>query len=37
MPQHRRGAPLKVKLDLAQSEAAECQASERLDAWEWLF
>lgn len=37
MPNRRRGAPLKVKVDLPQAEAQESQAIEHLDAWEWLF
>lgn len=37
MPQKRRGAPLKVKVELPQAEAEERQAIEHLDAWEWLF
>jgi hypothetical protein len=37
LPKRRQGAPLKVKVDLPQAEAAERQAIEQLDAWEWLF
>ena len=37
VPKRRKGAPLKVKLELPQAESEEHQAIERLDAWEWLF
>lgn len=37
MPKRRRGARLKVKVDLPQAEAEESQAIDHLDAWEWLF
>ena len=37
MPKRRRGAPLKVKVELPQAEVEECQAIEQLDIWEWLF
>jgi hypothetical protein len=37
MPKRRRGAPLKVKLELTEAEAQEHQAIEHLDGWEWLF
>lgn len=37
MPQRRRGAPLKVKLELPEAEVQEQQALEHLEAWEWLF
>jgi hypothetical protein len=36
MPKQRRGAPLKVKLELPQAEAAEQKAIAQLEAWEWL-
>lgn len=36
-PQRRRGAPLKAKVALPQAEVEECQAIERLDAWQWLL
>jgi hypothetical protein len=36
-PQRRRGAPLKVKVELSQAIAQESQAIADLDAWEWLF
>jgi len=37
MPKRRKGAPLKVKMQLPQAEAEERQAVEHLDAWEGLF
>ena len=37
MLKRRRGAPLKIKVELPQAEAQERQAIEHLDAWEWLF
>jgi len=37
MPKRRRGAPLKVKVELPQAETEERQAIEQLDAWQWLF
>jgi hypothetical protein len=37
LPKRRRGAPLKVKVELPQAEAQEQQALEQLDGWEWLF
>lgn len=37
MSQKRRGAPLKVKVELPEAETQESQAIEHLDAWEWLF
>jgi len=37
LPKRRKGAPLKVKVELPQAEAEEGQAIEHLDAWEWLF
>jgi hypothetical protein len=37
MPKRRRGAPLKVKLELPKAEMQEQQAIEHLDGWEWLF
>jgi len=37
LPKRRKGAPLKVKVELSQAEAEEQQAIEHLDAWEWLF
>ena len=37
MPKRRKGAPLKVKVELPQAEAEERQAIEQLDAWQWLF
>ena len=37
MPQRRRGAPLKVKVELSQAEAEESRTIEHLDAWQWLF
>jgi hypothetical protein len=36
MPKRRRGAPLKVKVELPLAEAQESQAIEYVDAWEWL-
>jgi hypothetical protein len=36
MPKHRRGAPLKVKVEFPQAEAEEQKALAHLDAWEWL-
>jgi hypothetical protein len=37
LPKRRKGAPLKVKVELPQAEADQRQAIEHLDAWEWLF
>jgi hypothetical protein len=37
MSKRRKGAPIKVKVELPQAEAEECRAIEHLDAWEWLF
>jgi hypothetical protein len=37
LPKRRKGAPLKVKVELPQTEAEERQAVEHLNAWEWLF
>jgi hypothetical protein len=37
MPKRRRGAPLKVKVELPEAEAQEQQAIAHLDGWEWLF
>ena len=37
IPQRRRGAPLKVKVEQSQAEAEESRAIEHLDAWQWLF
>jgi hypothetical protein len=37
VPKRRKGAPLKVKVELPQAEAEAHQAIEQLDAWEWLF
>jgi hypothetical protein len=37
MPRRRRGAPLKVQVDLPQAETQERQAMEHCDTWEWLF
>ena len=37
MPKRRKGAPLKVKVELPQAEVEERQAIEQLDAWQWLF
>lgn len=37
MPKRRKGAPLKVKVELPQAEAEEQKAMAQLDAWEWLF
>jgi hypothetical protein len=37
LPKRRKGAPLKVKLELPQAEAEEMKAIAQLDHWEWLF
>ena len=37
LPKRRKGAPVKVKVELPQAEAEERQAVEHLDTWEWLF
>jgi len=37
LPKQRKGAPLKVKVELPQTEAEERQAVEHLNAWKWLF
>lgn len=36
MPQKRRGAPIKVKVELPKAEAEEQKTSAHLDTWEWL-
>lgn len=36
MPHKRRGAPLKVKVELPKAEAEEQKAITQLDTWEWL-
>jgi len=37
MLKRRKGAPLKVKVELPQAATQEHQAIQQLDAWEWLF
>ncbi len=36
MPQKRRGAPIKVKVELPKAEVEEQKAIAHLDTWEWL-
>ena len=36
MPKRRKGAPIKVKVELSQAEVEEQQAIAQFDVWEWL-